>query len=294
MLQEGFYTALGTPIDKDGSIVEESLRAEIEGQIAHGAAGMLLLGSMGMQPSIVKSECARAARIASDATAGRTALFVGVMDNSIRGVLERIEAMRGLELTGVVLTTPYYFKADTAQLIRYFNAVADVSPFPVYLYDLPVSVKQKITYPMLVELARHPNIMGVKTADIVMIMQIMLRGEVKNEFTPLYSGLDTFDVGYTHGIRHYLDGMFAAAPHNAEKMDERFRAGDFLGAKKYLDNILLLRDTMAKFDGQIFASFTWVMNQLGMDGFFEPDYSRPVSDEGRAVLSRMLRDVGEL
>ena len=77
VLKDGFYTALGTPIDEKGAIVEEGLRAQIEQQIQHGASGMLLMGSMGIQPSILTSEAARAAKIASDAVAGRTALFVG-------------------------------------------------------------------------------------------------------------------------------------------------------------------------------------------------------------------------
>ncbi len=294
MLQDGFYTALGTPVDRQGNVIEDSLRVEIEQQIAHGASGMLLLGSMGMQPSVVPAECARAARIASRAVAGRATLFVGVMDNSVRAVLERVEAMKGADLSGVVLTTPYYFTADDASLIRYFRAVADASPFPLYLYDLPVAVKQKITYPMVVELARHEKVMGIKTADLTMILQIMQRGEVKKEFTPLYSGLDTVDVGCAHGVWHYLDGMFATAPYNAQKMEACFRAGDFAGANGCLQKILLLRDTMAKYNEDIFSSFTFTMNLLGMGGYFEPDYGAPISEEGRIALEKLMREIGEI
>ena len=293
VLKNGFYTALGTPIE-NGHIVEESLRKEIRQQIASDAAGMLLLGSMGMQPSIVAEECAKAARIASDEVAGRKPLFVGVMDNSIAGVMARIRAMEGLQITGVVLTTPYYFTADKPALINYFTSVADASPFPVFLYDLPVAVKQKITYPMVVELAKHKNIMGIKTADITMILQILQRGEVKKEFTPLYSGLDTVDIGYAHGITHYLDGMFATTPHTANIMQKYFADGDYAKGNEELQKILLLRDTMAAYDTEIFSAFTYTMNMLGLDGKFEPDYSLPISDEGRNVLKKMLQDMNEI
>lgn len=292
-LKNGFYTALGTPIE-NGHIVEDSLRKEIRQQIASDCSGLLLLGSMGMQPSIVAEECAKAAKIAADEVAGRKPLFVGVMDNSIAGVMARIHAMEGLQIAGVVLTTPYYFTADKPALIKYFTSVADNSAFPLFLYDLPVAVKQKITYPMVVELAKHKNIMGIKTADITMILQILQRGEVKKEFTPLYSGLDTVDIGYAHGITHFLDGMFATAPRTAKRMQDAFAAGDYAKGNEELQKILNLRDTMAAYDTEIFSAFTFTMNKLGLEGYFEPDYSLPISDEGRNVLETMLKDMGEI
>ncbi len=291
-LKDGFYTALGTPIDENGKIIEESLRIEIEQQIANEASGLLLLGSMGMEPCVVVDECIRAAKIASDAVAGRIPLFVGVMDNSIAGVKARIDGMKGLNITGIVLTTPFYFTSPKPTLINYFTKIADYSPFPLFLYDLPVSVKEKITYPMVVELAKNPKIMGIKTADINMIMQIGLRGEVKKEFTALYSGLDTVDVGYAHSITHFLDGMFATTPKNAKAMKDCFAKGDYKKGNEYLQKILYLRDTMAKFD--IFPSFTVTMQLLGMKGFFGPDYDLPVSEEAKAVLKQAMIDIGEL
>ena len=52
-LKKGFYTALGTPVDNDGNIVAESLKKEIDMQIDAGASGLLLMGSMGMEASII-------------------------------------------------------------------------------------------------------------------------------------------------------------------------------------------------------------------------------------------------
>ena len=52
-LRNGFYTALGTPLDDSGRIIVKSLRKEIDQQIEAGASGLLLMGSMGMQPVIM-------------------------------------------------------------------------------------------------------------------------------------------------------------------------------------------------------------------------------------------------
>jgi dihydrodipicolinate synthase/N-acetylneuraminate lyase len=64
MLKEGFYCALGTPLDEEGNIVQESLIAHIESQIEAGASGLLLMGTMGMFGCIRDSQYERVIKIA--------------------------------------------------------------------------------------------------------------------------------------------------------------------------------------------------------------------------------------
>jgi len=291
-LKEGFYTALGTPIDAEGKIVESGLRKEIEQQIEAGCSGLLLMGSMGMQPVITNAEAARAAAIAVDAVKGRCPLFIGIMDNSICRIKERIESLKGLDFTGVVLTAPYYFVCDNPTLIKFFTAVADASYWPVYLYDLPSASKHKLTLPVVQKLAEHPNIMGIKTADITMIMEIEYDAVIKPEFTCLYSGLDTMDVGCAHGVRRYLDGMFATTPKNAKAMEECYKKGDKAGASKHLTDIIKLRDTMVKY--HLWPCFTVTMNLLGCEGNFCPDYEIPVGEDAVEAMKACMTEIGEL
>ena len=86
-LKKGYYTALGTPLLKDGSIDKESLEKEINMQIDSGASGLLLMGSMGMEASVPDSAYAEAVYAASAAVGGRVPLFVGAMDNSAQRVI---------------------------------------------------------------------------------------------------------------------------------------------------------------------------------------------------------------
>ena len=107
-LKAGFYTALGTPLDKDGNVIEASLRKHIDMQIEAGASGLLLLGSMGIQSEVKNSAWAEAVKIAADAVKGRASLFVGAMDNSTWRVKDRLDMIKGLNIDGIVLTTPFY------------------------------------------------------------------------------------------------------------------------------------------------------------------------------------------
>jgi len=288
----GFYTALGTPLDETGHVLANSLAAEVERMIAAKSAGLLVLGSMGMQPAVSPKECASAAQIAARAAAGRAPLFVGVMDNSVKAVCERIDALKGLAVDGVVLTPPFYFGADAPALRTFFRAVADFSPFPVFLYDLPVATKIKLTCGLVAELQRHPNIRGIKTADLTMILALCQDAAVKPDFDAFYSGLDTVDVGARHGVRRYLDGMFSCTPRNAREMESCFAAGDAAGGAAALKRILSLRDLMASFG--IFPSYTAIMNLLGMPGRFAPDYEGAATAEQREALRLKIREMQEL
>ena len=103
------------------------------------------MGSMGIQSAIRNSEFPKVAKAAQKAVKGRVPLFVGVMDNSVMRVKDRIDSLDGLAIDGVVATTPFYSKCTDEEIISFFKGIASASPFPVYLYDLPVVTKLKIT-----------------------------------------------------------------------------------------------------------------------------------------------------
>lgn len=290
-LQNGFYTALGTPIDENGDLIPESLEKQIEMQIENGAAGLLLMGSMGIEAYLKNSTYTDVVKTAVKAVDARVPLFVGAMDNSITKVMEKIELIGDANIDGIVLTVPFYSAIKDEQAINWFTVLADKSPYPIYIYDLAAVVKYKINMDVIDRLIKHKNIKGIKTADWEMIQAIGRKYPEEN-FECLYSGLDSFDYANMMGIGKNLDGMFACAPKNGQKMMECFKNKDFIGGRKYLDNILLLRDTMIKY--RLMPCFSWCMTLLGMKGNYHQDYNLPVSDEGLAKLEEIMKEIGEL
>ncbi len=291
-LKEGFYTALGTPLDEQGHVIADSLTRQIEQQITAGASGLLFLGSMGAQCSVRTSQCKVGAQIATQAVAGRVPLFVGVMDNGIQRVLERIADLEGLPIRGVVLTTPYYFVSDSDSIVSYFTKIAARSPFPVYLYDLPGVTKNKITLDIVQRSLKGPNIKGIKTNDFVLTRQLTLEPMHGVDFSVLFSGLDVFDEVWKCGIRRNLDGMFACTPKTTAKLYKALRENRTFDAACHLNQILGMRDLMARFG--IFPSFTFLMNELGCAGDFAPDYMPKATQEAKTVLLQRLTELGEV
>ena len=292
MLKNGFYTALGTPLTKDGKIIEQSLKMHIEQQIQAGASGLLLLGSMGIQASVMNSECAKAVDIAIDAVKERVPLFVGVMDNSIAKVCERLDAIgENKKIDGVVLTVPYYSIPREIDAINWFISIAERSPYPVYIYDLGVVTQYRVSMGLIEAVIKHPNIKGMKSANWELIKAIE-RKYPDMEFECLYSGLDSFDYANVLGITKNLDGMFCCAPKNGKLMYECAKKQDFAGMRKYLDNILLLRDTMIA-NGLMWC-FTYCMNILGIEGNFHQDYTAPTAPNAKDVMLETLKKIGEI
>lgn len=288
-LKNGFYTALGTPLNERGEIVTNSLVKHIEQQITAEASGLLLMGSMGIQSAIRNSEYPKAAKVAQEIVKGRVPLFVGVMDNSIMRVKDRIDSLNGLSIDGVVATTPFYSKCTDEEIISFFQGIASISPFPVYLYDLPVVTKLKITFEIVNEVSKCPNIVGIKTGDIILARRLKVD---MPDFQVLFSTIDAFDVAKAYGIRKLLDGMFSCTPRNAQKMSKCFEQGDFIGGSKYLNNILDLRDTMARYG--IMPCFTAAMNLLGCEGNFAQDYSDKTTEPIFEIIKSKMMEIGEL
>ena len=288
-LKKGFYTALGTPLDKNGNIIKESLVKEIEQQIAADASGLLLMGSMGAQAGIKNSAYVDAVKIASEAVKGRVPLFVGVMDNSIARVCDRIDAIKDFNFDAVVCTTPYYETAENdGENLTFFKAVADHSPKPLFLYDLAVVTKQKINYAMVCELAKHKNIVGIKSGDIV-LGRLITNNLPDFEF--LFSGLDIFDVALSYGIDKVLDGMLSATPKTTSKFIHAAWDGNKEECKKNLDKIVGLRDLYCAHG--IFNAFTHSMNLIGCEGMFGFDWET-FSDDGKAEVTKMMKEMGEI
>ena len=293
-LNSGFFTALGTPLDADGNIVEASLRKEIEMQIEAGASGLLLLGSMGIQSEVKMSAWAEAAKIASDAVNGRVALFVGAMDNSGWRVKDRLSLIGGLKLDGIVLTTPYYATANDNELFRFFSDVADASEYPLYLYDLPTVTKVKINFPLVDRLIKAGKIAGIKSGDIVLARKVSY---AYPDFDFMFSNIDIFDIALASGkVNKVLDGMFSCTPKNAKLFVEAYKAGDMEATGKYLNNILKFRDEcLFGFPGSaLLYVFSVAMNLLGMDGMFCADLKYNERPEIVEQVRAKLVEIGEL
>ena len=292
-MKAGFVTALGTPLDKEGNLVAESLKKHVNAQIEAGASALLSMGTMGIQPFIRNEVVYQVAKTAIEAAEGRVPVFVGAMDCSVLRVKDRIQKLEELDIAGLVFTTPYYESVVEDEIINFYKRVAALTNHKVLLYDLPSVTQAKITYNIVIELIKTtPNIAGIKTNDTAMCRMLKLSPDVPEDFIIMYSGLDTFDVAYKWGIDKCLDGMPACTPKNTGKMFEAMNKNDYDAAAKYLNNIISLRDCFL--DNNLWPCFSKAMNMLGCEGNFAPDYVSDITEESLNIIHKEMIRIGEL
>ncbi|PKL14212.1 MAG: hypothetical protein CVV52_02755 [Spirochaetae bacterium HGW-Spirochaetae-8] len=289
----GFYTALGTGLQVDGRVQADSLRAQIDDQIAAGVSGLLVMGSMGIEAYIRDRHYAEVATVGSQQVQGRVPVMVGVMDTCIGRVLDRIEALKGLPIDGVVATTPFYNTLTQAEVYTFYSALAKASPYPVYMYDLAVVTKTPIAYETAARIrSTLPNVRGIKSGNLNLVRSLTLSQAATDSFSIMYSSLDTFDIAYRGGITRQLDGMFACTAPLARTMYNALRAGDGQKAADALEAILRIRDVFISVG--VFTGFTAAMNLLGYAGAFHPDYAPEPTAEVRVKVKDALVKEGLL
>lgn len=294
MMNKGFYTALGTPLDKDGNFCPDSMALQIEQQIEAGASGLLVMGSMGQMTYLKNSEYAKVAACSAETAKGRVPVLVGVTDVSIHRVMDRVEALKGIEgIDGIVSTVPYYSACTQDDIYTFYNEIANRSGRNTYLYDLAVVTKTATAPTTVKKLWKNPLIKGIKSGNLVTHRVLMRDEEKPEDFTQMFSNIDEFDIAYKYGIDKNLDGMFSCVPKTSQKMYEALSVGDMETAGKALDDILALRDLFISTGGLMMA-YTHAMNLLGCGGIFGYDYHTDILNQQKERVTAAMKALGEI
>ena len=162
----GVGAAMITPFKTDGACDMQALRSMIDYVIEGGADYIVALGTTAETPTLTVQERAEVLHAVRTHIAGRVPMVVGAGGNS---TAELISHIGGMDLTGadaILSVTPYYNKPSQEGLYRHFRAVAEVSPLPVILYNVPGRTGVNMTAETTCRLAAdQPNIIAVKEAS---------------------------------------------------------------------------------------------------------------------------------
>ena len=167
MLIEGIFAATTTPFYADERIYFRKLEANMSRYSRSLLAGMVVLGSTGEAPMLNDVESREVLRVAAEAAAAEKVLIAGVGRESVKGTVEMAEAAARFNYDAVLVRTPSYYaeQMTSAAVLHYFRSVADRSPLPVVLYNIPKCVPYQIPVEVVAELAGHPNIIGIKDSS---------------------------------------------------------------------------------------------------------------------------------
>lgn len=173
---QGCGTAIVTPFTATGELDLPALRALAEWQIAEGIDLLVPCGSTGEAQTLSDSERERVVATVVEVSAGRVPVMAGASSNDTARAVDETRRMCQLGVDLILSANPYYNKPTQPGLYRHFAAVADASTKPVCLYNIPGRSAVNLKTETALELAEHPNIMGIKesSGDLHQVMELIM------------------------------------------------------------------------------------------------------------------------
>ena len=234
----GTGTALITPFNNDYSIDFDALSRIIEQQIAGGTNYFVMLGTTGESATLSSQEKSAVVSHIKKVNAGRLPLVLGVGGNNTSDVVEQLKSLDTDGLTAILSVSPYYNKPNQQGIIYHYTEVANASPLPIILYNVPGRTGSNMTASTQLELARHPNIVATKEASGNMEQVMMILKDKPADFLVI-SGDDalTFPIlacggsGVISVINHIFPRTFSGMVKSALQ-------GDFTAARAAHERVL--------------------------------------------------------
>ncbi len=164
MLLHGIFPPLTTPFYPDGKVYFKKLEHNVERYSKTPAAGLVILGSTGEAIMLSDDERREVLKVAREATAPNKVLIAGTGIESASETLRLTEYAAALGYDAALVRTPHFYKKQMqpANLLAFYRTVADRAPLPVLIYNVPGFTGYDIPADVVVELANHPNIIGIK------------------------------------------------------------------------------------------------------------------------------------
>ena len=157
-------TAVVTPMRDDGGLDLAGLQKVVTHLLDAGHDGVVVSGTTGESPTTTDAEKDQILRAALEAVGDRGRVVAGVGSNDTAHTVHLAEQAAASGAHGLLVVTPYYNKPTQPGLVAHFTAVADATPLPVMLYDIPARSGIPIATETLLRLAEHPRIAAVKDA----------------------------------------------------------------------------------------------------------------------------------
>ena len=164
MLLQGILPPITTPFYPDGRVYYKKLEHNIDRYSRTPVSGVVVLGSTGEAIMLSDEERREVLKTAREACAAHKVLIAGTGAESAADTLKLTEYAAELGYDVAMVRTPYFYKAQMqpANILAFYRFVADRSPLPVLIYNVPPFTQYDIPAELVVELAGHPNIMGMK------------------------------------------------------------------------------------------------------------------------------------
>jgi 4-hydroxy-tetrahydrodipicolinate synthase len=286
----GVGTAVVTPFTKSGELDEAAVRRLGRRQIDAGIHFLVPCGTTGESPTLTERERTRVVEILVEEANGKLPILAGAGGYDTKEVVHAARAMQQAGATGLLSVTPYYNKPTPEGLYQHYRAIAESTPLPIIVYNVPSRTGINVDVSTLVRLVQIPNIVGVKEASGNVSQMCEVCRAVPPDFIVL-SGDDSLTLPLMAvGGRGIISVSANEIPAEMVQMVEAAERNDFAAARKIHTRIMPLLTV-----NFIEANPVPVKAAMADMGLLEESYRLPMvspRSESREKIRKVLADLG--
>ena len=244
-------TAMATPFKPDGSLDTKAAARLAVRLVDAGCDGLVLSGTTGESPTTTDKEKVALLRAVLDAVGDRARVIAGAGTYDTAHSVHLAKACAAEGAHGLLVVTPYYSRPPQAGLLAHFTAVADATPLPMILYDIPPRSVVPIEWDTIRRLAEHPNIVAIKDAKADLHGGGQIIAETGLAY---YSGDDALNLPWlAMGAVGFISVWAHVAAGQLRDMLSAFNSGDVATARKINVTLAPLSSAQSRLGGVTLA-----------------------------------------
>ena len=288
---EGVYAALTTPFVGDG-IAADKLRDNIRKYDRTDLAGYLVLGSTGESVSLTDEESLRLVETVVAAAGPGKRILVGTARESTKGTIDFTNSLAGRGIAAALVRPPSYFKSKMTReaLKTHYLAVAEASKLPVLIYNIPQTTGISLEPQLIIDLAPHPNIVGLKESSGSLVFLSEVVRDVPTDFHYFLGSGHVVYPGLEMGADGAILAVADAAPEMSAEIFRLFKAGKKDDARRLQLDLVPLNKALVEVYG--IAGLKFALDLRGYYGGPARLPLLPVDDKGRAEIAALLKEAG--
>lgn len=277
-----------------GEIDRAAFQRNLDAHLAFGMDGVLVGGSSGESALLENDDRRQLLALARERVPQDKWLIAGIGSESTRLTIQRAKDAKEAGANAVLVISPHYFlkRMTEPALLTHFRAVADASPLPVLLYNMPAYSHIVLSAAFVHEMARHDNVIGMKdSAGNIPVLQQYLEAQ-HDQFKVLTGSGGTVVPALAAGAAGAILAIALYAGPTVRRMVDLFRAGDRDGAAAVQATLAPLATDIAGAMGP--AGIKAAMDLVGLSGGPTRAPLLPVSAEELETIRARLASAGLL
>jgi len=224
----GVFTPIPTPFDEDGQVAYDKLEFNLGKWSRTGLSGYIVLGSNGEWVFLNEQEKLDVLKTARQAIPKDKLMIAGTASESTINTIALTEKAAEIGADAAIIINPSYYKSQMTApvLANHYRVIADASPIPIMIYNLPPATGIDLSADLLVELSQHPNIIGVKDTSGNMPKMGETIRRADPSFQVLSGSANFFYPSLAIGVTGGILALANVAPDESVELFSLFNAGE--------------------------------------------------------------------